>query len=169
MVSIIKSLFISDTSNGELFNFLKKCSETIKQMNLGNLFMGLQIIKYKNHKMVVSSAGMPPINIYRAETNSVEEIVIKSMPLGGPSLNNYETKEIEINKGDVLLLMSDGYPELFNENDEMFGYLRAKEAFKDSALKSADAISLELTNIGKRWRGKRPQEDDITFVVMKVK
>ncbi len=65
--------------------------------------------------------------------------------------------------------MSDGYPELFNENDEMFGYLRAKEAFKESALKSAYTISLELTNIGKRWRGKRPQEDDITFVVMKIK
>jgi serine phosphatase RsbU (regulator of sigma subunit) len=169
MVSIIKSLFISDTSNEVLPEFFKKCSQTIKQMKLGNLFMGLQIMKYKNHRMVVSSAGMPPIYIYRSTTDEVEEIIIKSMPLGGPSLKNYETKEVEINKGDVLLLMSDGYPELFNEKDEMFGYLRAKEAFKESALKSADEISVDLTIIGKNWRGERPQEDDITFVVMKIK
>jgi serine phosphatase RsbU (regulator of sigma subunit) len=169
MVSIIKSLFISDTSNEDLFEFLKKCSQTIKQMKLGNLFMGLQILKYKNHSMVVSSAGMPPIYIYRSVTDSVEEIVIKSMPLGGPSLNNYEAIEKELNTGDVILLMSDGYPELFNEKNEMLGYLKAKEVLKESAQKSAAAISSELTMFGEKWRGERTQEDDITIVVIKIK
>ncbi len=169
MVSIIKSLFISNKSSEDLPDFLKKCSETIKQMKLGNLFMGLQIVRYKNHKLVVSSAGMPPIYIYKSATDSVEEIVIKSMPLGGPSLNNYEAIEKELTTGDVVLLMSDGYPELFNEKDEMLGYIRAKEAFKESALKSAHEISSDLTKIGKNWRGERPQEDDITFVVIGIK
>jgi serine phosphatase RsbU (regulator of sigma subunit) len=169
MVSIIKSLFISDTITDDLPGFLKKCSKTIKQMKLGNLFMSLQILKYQNRKLLVSSAGMPPIYIYRSATKKVEEIVIKSMPLGGPSLNNYDSIENELYSGDVILLMSDGYPELFNGRDEMLGYVRAKEAFKESIIKSAAAISSDLITVGENWRGNRPQEDDITLIVIKIK
>ena len=169
MVSIIKSLFISNSSNEDLTDYLKKCADTIKQMKLGNLFMGLQIVRYKNYKLLVSSAGMPPILIYNSETDEVEEIVIKSMPLGGPSLINYGVAEGKLFSGDVILLMSDGYPELFNEKNELLGYERTKEAFKEAITKSAAEISSDMMTFGERWRGERPQEDDITLIVIRIK
>jgi serine phosphatase RsbU (regulator of sigma subunit) len=63
MVSIIKGLFYSEESKFDIPSFLGKCSRTIKQMNLPNLYMGLTIVKIKDKHMHISSAGMPPVYI----------------------------------------------------------------------------------------------------------
>jgi len=169
MVSVIKSLFIAEASQTDILTFFKKCSKTIKHMHLGNLYMAMMLIKIKDHKMIASSAGIPPIYLYRSETNSVEEIVIKGMPLGGPASFPYKQRETNLTPGDTVLLMSDGFPELFNDKDEMLDYPRVKEIFKEAADRSADEIIAHLNEAGERWSNGRPQDDDITFVVLKVK
>jgi len=169
MVSVIKSLFIAEASQTDILSFFKKCSQTIKQMRLGNLYMAMMLIKIKDHKMTASSAGIPPICIYRSETRSVEEIVIKGMPLGGPASFPYKQRETDLAPGDTVLLMSDGFPELFNDKDEMLDYPRVKEIFKEAADRSADEIVAHLNEAGERWSDGRAQDDDITFVVLKVK
>jgi len=65
--------------------------------------------------------------------------------------------------------MSDGFPELFNDKDEMLDYPRVKEIFKEAADSSADEIVAHLFEAGEKWSNGRPQDDDITFVVLKVK
>jgi serine phosphatase RsbU (regulator of sigma subunit) len=169
MVSVIKSLFIAEASQTDILSFFKKCTQTIKQMRLGNLYMAMMLIKIKDHKMTASSAGIPPIYIYRSETKSVEEILIKGMPLGGPASFPYKKRETNLSPGDTVLLMSDGFPELFNDKDEMLDYPRVKEIFKEAAERSADEIVGHLFKAGERWSNGRPQDDDITFVVLKVK
>jgi len=169
MVAVIKSLFIAEASQTDILAFFKKCTQTIKQMHLGNLYMAMMLIKIKDYKMTASSAGIPPIYIYRSETKSVEEIVIKGMPLGGPASFPYKKRETNLAPGDTVLLMSDGFPELFNDKDEMLDYPRVKEIFKDAADRSADEIIVHLNEAGESWSNGRPQDDDITFVVLKVK
>jgi serine phosphatase RsbU (regulator of sigma subunit) len=169
MVSVIKSLFIAEVSKTDILAFFKKCTQTIKQMRLGNLYMAMMLVRIKDHKMTASSAGIPPIYIYRSETKSVEEIAIKGMPLGGPASLPYKKRETSLAPGDTVLLMSDGFPELFNEKDEMLDYPRVKEIFKETAERSADEIVAHLNEAGERWSHGRPQDDDITFVVLKVK
>ncbi len=66
--------------------------------------------------------------------------------------------------GDTVLLMSDGFAELFNDKDEMLDYPRVKEIFKEAADRSADEIVAHLFKDGERWSNGRPQDDDITFV-----
>lgn len=168
MVAVIKSLFIAEASQTDILSFFKKCTQTIKQMRLGNLYMAMMLIKIKDYKMTVSSAGIPPIYIYRNETKSVEEIVIKGMPLGGPAFS-YQMRETNLAPGDTVLLMSDGFAELFNDKDEMLDYPRVKEIFKEAAERSADEIVAHLFKAGERWSNGRAQDDDITFVVLKVK
>ncbi len=131
--------------------------------------MAMMLIKIKDHKMTASSAGIPPIYIYRSEAKSVDEILIKGMPLGGPASFPYKQIETNLAPGDTVLLMSDGFPELFNDKDEMLDYPRVKEIFKEAADRSADEIVAHLLKAGERWSNGRPQDDDITFVVLKVK
>jgi len=169
MVSVIKSLFIAEASQTDMLTFFKICTQTIKQMRLGNLYMAMMLIKIKDHKMTASSAGIPPIYIYRSETKSVEEIVIKGMPLGGPASFPYKQRETTLAPEDTVLLMSDGFAELFNEKDEMLDYPRVKEIFKEAAERSADEIIVHLNEAGEKWSHGRTQDDDITFVVLKVK
>lgn len=84
-------------------------------MHLGNLYMAMLLAKISGRHMTVSAAGMPPILIYRNDTGAVEEMLLKGMPLGGPYAFDYPQSETVLHPGDVILFMSDGYPELFNE------------------------------------------------------
>jgi len=81
----------------------------------------------------------------------------------------YELRSAEIFPGDTLLLLSDGLPELFNRNKEMFGYERVMETYKKAAGKSSEEIIEILKNAGSDWANNEAPDDDVTFVVIKVK
>ena len=116
-----------------------------------------------------SSAGMPPIFIYRKEKEEVEELVVKSMPLGAVKDFPYDIFQVNVETDDVMLLMRDGFPELFNPQNEMLGYERAKEIFKNNINGTSDEIVSKLVNAGDEWSSGRPNDDDITFVVIRFK
>ncbi|NIM13342.1 MAG: SpoIIE family protein phosphatase [Candidatus Aminicenantes bacterium] len=168
MVSVIKTLFITNAAQTDILSFLNQCNASIKQMQMGNLYMALALVRIKGNKLTVSSAGMPPVLIYRKADQRVEEIMLKSPPLGGFSNFSYRKKETELMPGDTVLLMSDGLPELFNENDEMMGYTSVKRIFKDAALGTPDEIVSHLSAEAERWRNKKAQDDDMTFVALKI-
>lgn len=169
MVATIKSLFSALGINMMIPDFFKKCTEIIKSMSLGNLFMSMTFIRIKDGRVFGSAAGMPPILIYRADKNEIEKIVIKSMPLGAAIDFPYNTFETEINAGDIILLMSDGFTELFNTKKEMLGEERIKKYFIESSNKSANNLVQDLLKKGAEWRKEHPQEDDVTFVAIKKK
>jgi serine phosphatase RsbU (regulator of sigma subunit) len=65
--------------------------------------------------------------------------------------------------------MSDGLPELFNEQKEIFDYGQVAEIFRETAEKSPKEIINHLEKSAKSWQKSQPQNDDITFIVLKVK
>lgn len=167
MVSIIKSLFLTHVNNTDIKDFLNSCSRTIKQMKLKNLYMALMLIKIKDRRLTASSAGIPPIFIYRRKTNIIEEYKLKGMPLGAVDSFPYETIETELDYGDTVLLMTDGLPELFNKDNESFGYERMKEVFMQNAGGTVSEIVKDLFSAGERWRADHKQNDDITLVAFR--
>jgi len=168
MVSIIKGLFVTHAPIIDFPEFFNKCSQAIKGMKLGNLFMGLTLGTIRDRKLVLSSAGMPPVLVFRRATRSVEEIVIKSMPLGGPGSQAYESRTVVLESGDILLFMSDGLAELFNPDGEILDYPRIKKLFIEAADRSASEITGYLEKKGFEWAAGKPQGDDITIVAVKV-
>lgn len=169
MVATIKSLFHTNGANPHIPEFFKLCTATIKQMHMGNLYMALSLIRINGNTLVASSAGMPPILVYQAGSDKVEELRIKGPPLGAFAGFSYTSKERILEPGDTVLLMSDGLAELFDEADQMMGYDRIKDAFKEIALRDSTAVVAHLSASAKRWRQNRSQEDDITLVAVKFK
>jgi serine phosphatase RsbU (regulator of sigma subunit) len=74
-----------------------------------------------------------------------------------------------VSSGDVVVLMSDGLPERFNAKNEMLEDESAKIFITAHADLSAQEIINGLVKLGDDWGGVRPQDDDVTFVVVKVK
>lgn len=167
MVASIKSLFAALGGNMMIPDFFKRCTEIIKSMNLGNLFMSMTILRIKGNYLIASSAGMPPIMIYRTKQNKIDKIVLKGMPLGAFPNYDYLEYEEELDKGDIIVLMSDGLPELFNDKKEMYGDERIQSVIMDAVGKSPQDIINALVQAGENWRGYASQEDDITFIVIK--
>ncbi|MBA4320084.1 MAG: hypothetical protein C0412_16920, partial [Flavobacterium sp.] len=169
MVSIIKSLFLTHVENTEIKDFFNISSRTIKKMKLKNLYMALMLIKIKGSKLAVSSAGIPPLLIYRKKTDMIEEYIIKGMPLGAFDSFPYETIEIDLEIGDTVLLMSDGLPDLFNGDNQSFGMERLKEIFLQYTNEPVTDILAKLLLAGEQWMKGCKQNDDITLVVFRLR
>ncbi len=169
IVTATKSLFNSYANNPDILYTLTEISRSIKQMRFKRLSMCLTLLKIEGNKLRISAAGMPPALIYRTAKKELEEILIKGMPLGATDHFPYEVRETELNGGDTLLLMSDGFPELFNDKKEMYGYDKAKKTFEEIAEYPAETIIDKLKSKTKEWtKGKAP-DDDITFIVLKIR
>ncbi|MCP5103091.1 MAG: SpoIIE family protein phosphatase [bacterium] len=171
MVSIMKGIFMSEagTLRRDIDAFFNKSSHTIKRMQLGNLFMGLTVVRLDDCRATVACAGMPPVYLYRGKKKIVEAINLKAPPLGAFEHIIYRHETIELQKGDTMLLFSDGLPELFNGDGEMFGYPRFKQLFREVGENAPRLIVDRLANAGEQWLSGKPRDDDITFVVLKIK
>ncbi len=58
---------------------------------------------------------------------------------------------------------------MFKPHDEMLGDEQVKKLFEETASDSPEKIIEHLKKAGEAWANGRAQEDDVTFVVMKVK
>jgi serine phosphatase RsbU (regulator of sigma subunit)/ligand-binding sensor domain-containing protein len=169
MVTSAKTLFNSYSANPDILFTFREMTRCIKQMQFQSLAMCMTMLKIHNHKLIMSSAGMPPVYLFRNKHKIIEEYLIEGMPLGTMDNFPYELKETELFAGDTVLLMSDGFPELNNNHKEMFGYKRARNSFEEIAEKEPEKIIEYLKNEGSRWSDNKEPDDDVTFVVIKVK
>jgi len=169
MVTLMKGFFTSDSSKLGLKEFMSHCTRVIKEIKLGRILMSFSYLKIDNKELQMTSAGMPPIYYHHKKTNQLEEIVIEGLPLGAMKMAKYETNEKTLKSGDTLLLLTDGLPEQMNSKDEMFDYNRVKKHFSENLDKSPNKIIEKLVNAGDKWMNGTNQEDDITFVVIRVK
>ena len=169
MVTATKSLFSSHAHREDIINTFHEFTRVIKNMRMHLMSMCLSIVKINGKALKISAAGMPPALLYRKTENKVEELLIKGMPLGAFDDFPYKLYETTLQKGDTLLLLSDGFPELFDKDMNMLGYDKVSALFSEVAEKSPEEIIEHLNRNGTNWIGDAEPDDDITFVVLKVK
>jgi serine phosphatase RsbU (regulator of sigma subunit) len=169
VVTAAKSLFNHLASQPDITEIFRQSSRALKRMNLRSLFMAMTMIKVNGNRLKLCAAGMPPVLIYRARTRAIEEVRLHGVPLG--SLSNYSYRQIELglSNGDVVLLMSDGFAERFNPAGEMLDYPRAIKTLAEAASRSPQEIIEHFVSVGEAWANGRQQDDDSTFVVLKVR
>jgi sigma-B regulation protein RsbU (phosphoserine phosphatase) len=131
--------------------------------------MAFSLVRLNGKHVHFSSAGMPPVYLYRSKASTIEEILLKGMPLGAMRDFRYGLHELTLDEDDVLLLMTDGLPEQKNSEGSMFEYRRVQEALHSAAHEDPRTIIAELMKSGEAWRNGSPQEDDITLLVIKKK
>lgn len=168
MVTVVKTLFSGYSGTIEPARFLGDAAEKIKRMDLGRMAMSLSLARFEDGALTVSSAGMPPVLVHRAASATVEEIALEATPLGTFG-TEYPQVRVRLERGDTVLFLSDGFPELMNDSAQQLGYAAAFEAFASAALaESADAVITSLAESARRWHGDTPPNDDVTFVVVRV-
>jgi ligand-binding sensor domain-containing protein/serine phosphatase RsbU (regulator of sigma subunit) len=169
MVTLMKGLFSADSGRLDIDVFFKQSSDTIKELRFGRVMMSFTLIKIKENSMLYSSAGMPPAYIYRSSTLKVDELSLNGMPLGAMKEYDYKVIQDKLDKGDTLLLLSDGLPELKNPNGESFDYPRVEKIFRDVADQAPQAIIDRLVDAGELWRKDTLPDDDVTLMVIRVR
>ncbi len=113
------------------------------------------------------SAGHAPIFHYRDK--QVEELVSSGIPLGIIADTDYAVSStLFFNRGDILLVGTDGIWEAQNPAGEMFGTQRLTDILRQSAAEDAENILHQIVSSLNVFRGSQPQGDDVTLMVVKA-
>lgn len=168
MVSITKA-GLHGISQPDTKDIMKQLNTVIKNIDLGQNRMALNIGHLKNGKIQFTSAGMPPIYLYSAETEKLNEILQVGLPLGSLKEEEYESNIYDFNKGDVLVFLSDGLPEATNASGKMIGYESVYDCIHKNIDQDPQTLLNSLSKLGTEWLESTPLEDDITIVIVKKK
>jgi serine phosphatase RsbU (regulator of sigma subunit) len=168
MVTAVKSLFNLLAPDTGLLDILCRSTKTIRKMGMKNLFMALGLLRIKDYVLETAGAGMPPVYIFHSATGEVESIPLKGLPLGIAKGDEYTNTFTEVAPGDIIVVMSDGFPEMFNRQKENLGYEKIPLMLKESGRKSPKQIIKDFKDAAADWAGGISQQDDMTFVVIKV-
>jgi serine phosphatase RsbU (regulator of sigma subunit) len=145
----------------------------------------LAIFDLRDGRLTLTNAGHPPTYVVHPD-GRVDEILLPSSPLGGLG-QSYARRELRLERGDVVVWLSDGLFESVDAAGEPFGYDRVPEALAGAAEAAGaaggrragvrgPAPGAELTASRVRDRllaavaahvGAEPPSDDRTLVVMR--
>ena len=150
-------------------DMLHELNRVVKKVDLGILRMSLNIALVKDNQITLSSAGMPPYFIYRAATNTTEEIQLSGVPLGSFNDVHFDQTSTSFNSGDILVIISDGLPEAPNLAGELFDYQKLQDLITTYGNKTAQEVIDQLMIEADAWLSGNHNPDDITLVVIKHK
>lgn len=134
----------------------------------------LCVYDFKKMKLYIAAANNP-VWIFRNSTNSVISEVIEiqpdKMPVGKHDKQNipFTLHEIELQKGDVVYNLTDGFPDQFGgEKGKKFMRKKLRELLSKIAHLSMNEQKQLLEKTFADWVGGLEQVDDVTVIGVRV-
>jgi phosphoserine phosphatase RsbU/P len=149
-------------------------SEILQQVNqslysdakVSEVFATLSVIVLDNSSKTVkyTGAGDLPILFKENSSNKIMNIQSKGLLLGFSEKGNYSDVSIDMEKGDCLLMLTDGVIESRNKNNEQFGEKRVIEVLNDLK-ENEDALEKIKEKVVDFTSGNF--EDDISLIFIR--
>ena len=117
----------------------------------------------------ISTAGHPPILRIRKSEGVIEDIRTPNLALAVQASTRYTETTLNLERGDILVLYTDGITEATNDKGEQFGIDRLKELLSDTERPSAEGLSNSILASVRAFTVKKEFHDDATIVVVKIK
>jgi len=126
------------------------------------------MINYQTYELLYSGANRP---LYIISNGEIKEYKPTKMSIGGQValIQSYDLHKIELNKGDTIILSTDGYADQFGgEKEKKF----TTKAFRNLLAQHQHLHPKELKQIIEsnynNWKGNYEQTDDILVFILKV-
>jgi serine phosphatase RsbU (regulator of sigma subunit) len=154
----------SDTDPREV---LKRLNRLLCEKSLPCQFVTLFLFVLSPHGMgQFISAGHNPAYLFRAATGKIERLISDAHFLGMFEVASYEPRALRLDKGDILVVNSDGLTDAQNPREEMFGEGRLLRIIRQEAPSGGHAIERKFLTAIEEFTQGMPQTDDITFVIV---
>jgi sigma-B regulation protein RsbU (phosphoserine phosphatase) len=139
--------FLNDRTKGEKYATVFYCT-----LDQGGL------LRYAN-------AGHPKPEIVRA-TGEIVSLETTGMPLGMLGIATYDAKEIQLQRGDKVVLFSDGLSEAENAHGEFFDGKALRPLLRANATLSSGDLHAKLVAAVENFTDGEALADDITVLVL---
>lgn len=166
MVTATKALFQNCMPTDSLDSLLRQLSSALQNMNFKRMFMSLSLLRLHQDRFEYCAAGMPGLWLLDTENKSITKYVSKGMALGTSVQFNYQVITENLKKGDSLILLSDGFTELFNEQNQMMSESWLEKSLLEVKNWSAVGLANRLEEIIHEWRGNEPLRDDASYLIV---
>jgi serine phosphatase RsbU (regulator of sigma subunit) len=113
------------------------------------------------------NAGHNPPLLRRAD-GTMEELGPTGPVIGLVDDPGYEEQTVTLDKGDMLVMYTDGVTEAINGNEEMFSEERLKAVIRKSHMVSSAEMVGTIRREVESFCGDAPQFDDMTVMVLKA-
>lgn len=139
-------------------------SETAPEDYL-TLFLGL--LDLDSGELRYIDCGHPPPILIRHQEKRQEKLTRGGPILGILDNNAYEQGNCKLDKGDVLVIFSDGVTEATNNQEEMFEEKRLLQLLSDTSGPDASALLESILKSVDGFTAQAEQADDISVVVVR--
>jgi sigma-B regulation protein RsbU (phosphoserine phosphatase) len=114
----------------------------------------------------INAGHMPPLH-FRATEMDVVRLPRGGLPLGVEPEGRFTEGKVELQRGDALLLYTDGLLDAINPQGDFYGWDRLKRAIGASGgMNAADMLAAIERDVN-RFSAGTPAFDDLTMVVVK--
>ncbi len=118
-------------------------------------------------KVEYTLAGNGPILHYRARSKTTAQLAMEQFPLGLFAHATFKSGvRLEVEPGDILVLLTDGLPEVEDASNEQFGLQRIGEIVAGNAEGSLSSLIEKLFTTARQFG---PQTDDETLVLVRAR
>ena len=132
-------------------------------------------LDFTTYELNIGNAGIPGPLIYRAKTNTCEEVVNPAIALGRFDSASYNSTSRALNEGDIVIFFSDGLFEAANAQGQEFGRSQGENIspLLQNVINLSQLTATEILNGLKQalndFSGTDIPEDDVSIVVIKIK
>lgn len=123
----------------------------------------------EDKSLVYCNAGHQVPLLWKASMNKLIHLKEGGMPVGLFENEAYSSGSVKLEKGDVLIIYTDGLTEAQNEEKELFSDHRMIKVLENNLNLSINEMIDKLLNQATQFRNNTSQKDDITLVGFKVR
>lgn len=172
VVSIANALIYNYSRDVDVREILAQVNRILKVKTSSNMFITLVMVHWNalENQLKYVSAGHEQMIHFHASTGKVTLTPSGGLALGMlPDISKQLVEQVvPMEEGDCLILYSDGIPEAWKNDKEMYGMTGLKRAVSNyGKLENALAIRNAILSDVKEFMGDWKQMDDITLMVLK--
>jgi sigma-B regulation protein RsbU (phosphoserine phosphatase) len=125
------------------------------------------IYNLKTGEIVYCNGGHNPPHVLKKNGEVIELPNSRDMMVGAFDGVKYHEETLQLEKGDALVMFTDGVTEAMNESKEEFGTARLAETLEDVAMHNCQQIIDTVKADIATFVGEAEQSDDITLLAIK--
>jgi sigma-B regulation protein RsbU (phosphoserine phosphatase) len=166
--SVLRAQFHATNRPGTILSMLNE--ELYDDLSSAELFITMFFIKYDmdKHFLTYASAGHNRPLLFRPDSSSCVELDAEGLILGVKRNVLFEENTMELQKGDILLLYTDGVTEAENGAGELFGEKRLCGILSTIHHEHPDLMIERILQDVIAFCDPYPLKDDLSLVIMKV-
>lgn len=186
-MSLLNMAYLSESVNekniyepNKIFDYVReRLINTISKNDQKDGFDGVlmlfeKVMSFSNKTLVNTSYHMSYAAAYNSpiliRNKELQELDADKMPVGfGERNENFTLYKLELNKGDLIYVYTDGYADQFGgPRGKKFKYKQLNELLLSLSNESLHDQSKKLENTFEDWKGNIEQVDDVCIIGIKI-